>query len=429
MTDEGVDFRLKIGDAARAIERALAAEHPEPPEESLRSLAASLALLWLCGASLRLTVLAVPPVIPAIHGSLSLTQAAVGALASLPVLTFSLMALPGALLIARFGAARVLALGLALAAVASAARGAAPGTAALFAATFVMGMGIAFMQPALPTIVRSRLPARIALGTAVYSNGLLMGEALPASLTLPFVMPALDGSWRASLVAWSVPVAVVFLLALPAALRDHGAPARTGPRPKWWPDWRSPVVWGLGIVSGATSAVYYCLNAFLPDFLRHTGRGDLIGPALSALNWAQIPASVLLLAFSTRLAGRPGPIAVMGAVSLAALAGLVALPGSWVVAMAAVIGFTTAFVLILTLALPALLAEPDDVPRVSAAMFALGYLFALVVPVAGGALWDLSGRPATAFGPAALMVAGMLAAPWLLRARPPDPSRSPGARC
>jgi CP family cyanate transporter-like MFS transporter len=288
----------------------------------------------------------------------------------------------------------------------------------LFAATFVMGMGIAFMQPALPTIVRTRLPTRIALGTTVYSNGLLVGEALPASLTLPFVLPALGGSWRASLVAWSVPVALVLIAALPAALARR-APAHAREPVRWWPDWRSPQVWALGVVSGATSALYYCLNAFLPDFLRQTGRGDLIGAALSALNWAQIPASFLLLAFSARLVGRPRPIVLLGAVSLASLAALVAMPGAWVVVWSGVVGFVTAFVLILTLALPALLAAPADVHRVSAAMFAIGYLCALVVPVLGGALWDLTGIPAIAFLPAALMAAGMVMAPsWLSLERP-----------
>jgi len=39
-----------------------------------------LALLWLGGAALRLTVLAVPPVLPLIHADLGLSEAAVGAL-------------------------------------------------------------------------------------------------------------------------------------------------------------------------------------------------------------------------------------------------------------------------------------------------------------------------------------------------------------
>ncbi|TMB09688.1 MAG: MFS transporter, partial [Deltaproteobacteria bacterium] len=140
-------------------------------------------LLWLFGLCLRTTVLAVPPVIPMIHQSLALSQAEIGALASLPVLLFSFAAVPGSILIARFGAFRVLVGGILLTGLGSALRGAAPDAAMLFAATFVMGIGIAIMQPSLPPVVREWVPRKIALGTAVYSNGLLMGEALAASLT------------------------------------------------------------------------------------------------------------------------------------------------------------------------------------------------------------------------------------------------------
>src|SRR5438045_891564 len=100
-----------------------------------------------------------------------------------PVLLFSFAAVPGSLLIARFGAFRVVLAGTVLTAVGSALRGAAPDAGLLFAATFAMGVGIAIMQPSLPSVVREWVPHRIALVTAVYSNGLLMGEALAASLT------------------------------------------------------------------------------------------------------------------------------------------------------------------------------------------------------------------------------------------------------
>ena len=83
---------------------------------------APLLLLWLFGVCLRLTVLAVPPVIPLIHGSLHLTQTQVAALATLPVLLFSFAAVPGSMLIARFGAFSVLVAGTLLAGVASALR-------------------------------------------------------------------------------------------------------------------------------------------------------------------------------------------------------------------------------------------------------------------------------------------------------------------
>jgi CP family cyanate transporter-like MFS transporter len=45
------------------------------------------------------------------------------------------------------------------------------------------------------------------------------------------------------------------------------------------------------------------------------------------------------------------------------------------------------------------LSPPGDVHRMAAAMFTISYSIALTVPVVSGALWDLTGRPWTAFIP------------------------------
>lgn len=371
------------------------------PDE--RRTAKTLAVLWVCGLCLRLTVLAIPPVIPMLHESLRLTQAEIGALTSLPVLLLSFAALPGAFLIARFGAARVLAGGILAAGAASALRGASFDAATLFATTFAMGVGIAVMQPAFPSLVRDWLPGKIGLGTAVYSNGLLMGEAISASLTIPVVLPMVGGSWRLSLVAWSIPLLPIALLAIARArAMQRGTQARPAGAGLWWPDWRSALTWRLGFIAGGCSSLYFATNAFLPDYLRHFGRAALIGPALSTLNWVQIPASLTLLAFPGRLMLRRWPLAASGALAALAVAGLATTQGPWIVLWSGVIGFCTAFILILTLALPPMLVEQGRVHSVSAAVFAIGYLCAVVTPVLGGLAWDLSGAPWTAFAPAGL---------------------------
>ena len=359
-------------------------------------------LLWLFGTCLRLTALAIPPIIPQLHESFSLSQAEIGALGSLPVLLLSFAALPGAFLIARFGAVRVLIGGTLLAAAAGALRGASPDTLALFATTFAMGVGIAIMQPAFPSVVREWVPQRIGLATAVYSNGLLVGEAISASLTIPWMLPLVHGSWRASLVAWSIPV---FAIAALGMLYAHGrrqsgiAAARAS---TWWPDWRSPLTWRLGLIAGGCSSLYFGTNTFLPDYLRHIGRADLIAASLSSLNWVQIPASFVLLAFSGRLMLRRWPLAAAGVLATVAMVGLVTATGPWIVVWSGVIGFCTAFILILTLALPPMLVEANHVASVAAAIFAIGYLCAVVTPVIGGVLWDASGVAWTAFAPVAV---------------------------
>ncbi|MGH8116071.1 MAG: hypothetical protein ACREPJ_01985, partial [Rhodanobacteraceae bacterium] len=64
----------------------------------------TLVLLWLAGAAMRITVLAVPPVLPQLQQGLDLSPTDIGVLSSLPSLLFAIVAIPGAALIARFGA-------------------------------------------------------------------------------------------------------------------------------------------------------------------------------------------------------------------------------------------------------------------------------------------------------------------------------------
>lgn len=367
----------------------------------------ALALLWLFGICLRVTVLAIPPVIPLVHGSFVLSQSAVAALTSLPVLLFSFAALPGSLLVSRFGAAHVLTAGILVTGLASALRGMADGVVLLFGATFLMGVGIAVMQPALPAIVRDWVPRRVALGTAVYSNALLVGEALSASLTIPVVLPLVGNSWRWSLVVWSVPVVLIGLVAAWATrARGETHPAMSGAR-RWWPDWHDPLTWKLGVICGYASSLYFGTNAFLPDYLASRGLAHLLNPSLSALNWVQLPASVLMLFFAGRLTRRRWPFAALGTIATGSLAGLLFMPDAWVVFWSGVLGFCNAFMLILTLALPPLIAKPADVSRLAAAMIAIGYLLAFLVPIAGGALWDATKLANAAFAP--LLVFGAIA--------------------
>lgn len=361
----------------------------------------TLLLLWLAGMALRITVLAVPPVIPLIHEDFHLSQTGIGVLSGLPPLLFAAAAIPGSLLIARFGAQTTLIGGLLLTAVASALRGMAPDVALLFGTTLMMGIGIAVMQPALPPIVREWLPHRIGFATAIYSNGLLVGETLAASLTIPFVLPLVGGSWRRSFVFWAIPVLITAGLVALRTRTTGKAATMVPPRARrWWPDWTNPLTWKLGLIMGGISSLYFGTNAFIPDYLHRTGRSDLISSALTAINLCQIPASAIMLLWAQRLTRRRAPYAAIGALSAAGVAGLTLMPGAWAVVWSGVIGFCSALGLILTLALPPLLADPDDVHRMSAAMFTIGYACAVVIPIIGGFGWDATGIPAMAFVPA-----------------------------
>src|SRR5262249_49531370 len=195
----------------------------------MREFWIAASLLWLAGVGLRLTILAVPPVISLIQADLQLSGTEIGVLTGLPIVLFGVAALPGSLLIARFGAVAILVTGLVIAGIASALRGAVLHTFALYATTIVMGAGIAIMQPALAPLVRQWLPKRVSFATALYTNGLLVGETLAVMLTIPVVLPLVGNSWRWAFVIWSVPLIVIALFTVQFAPAGTGAQRTQAP--------------------------------------------------------------------------------------------------------------------------------------------------------------------------------------------------------
>ena len=351
--------------------------------------------LWLAGAGLRLTVLAVPPVITLIKDDLHLSATQVGVLTGLPVSLFALAAVVGSLLAARAGASRALLIGLFVTAAASALRSGSGEVGLVYSATILMSLGIAIMQPALPLLVRNWLPGHIAFGTAVYSNGLLIGEILPVAIT-PLLLPFVGASWRSSIMLWSLPVLLIAVWIWLTAPKDAPQVLQLQ---KWWPNWRSALVWNVGLMFGCITSMYFTVNGFLPVYLHTIGRDDLIESALVALNLGQLPASFLLLFIARRLVMRAWPYVCGALGALASIILLIVSAGISTTLASAVLGFCCGAILILALALPPLLCPPQDVAPTSAAIFTLSYGCAVVVPVASGVVWDWSGLPASAFLP------------------------------
>ena len=367
----------------------------------------ALCLLWLAGISLRVTILAVPPVIPLIRDDLGMSETQVGILIGLPFVTWALAAVPGSLMIARFGATLTVTVGLALTGLAGAGRAGAPGVWLLYLATVLMGFGIAVMQPSMPTLVRQWLPQRIGLGAIATTNGMMVAVTLGPVLTIPVVLPLVSGSWRLDLVVWALPVLATALLYFAFAPHSRTTAEPSGGARHGWPDWKDPLIWLLGFTFGSNNALFFSVNAFLPEYLVSLGRGELTAAALGSMNSSQLVASTLLLISAQRLERRVWPYVVFGPAPLLGVIGIVVAGGggaggAWIVSAAVLVGASLAVTFALMFALPAILSPPGAVHRISAGMFTVSYGFAVIVPVICGALWDITGRAWAAFVPMTL---------------------------
>src|SRR5437016_547515 len=176
----------------------------------------------------------------------------------------------------------------------------------------------------------------------------LAGVALRLSiLAVPPVIALIQSDLRLS--GTEVGVLSGLPLVLIAILTLALAPARKPPAPSapaalWWPDWRNPLTWQIGILLGSVNSVYFASNTFLPGHLTEAGRPDLISAALTALNFGQLPASFALLATADRFVRRAWPFIVCGGLILLCLAGFVMTASLWTVACAGGLGFLRAVV-------------------------------------------------------------------------------------
>jgi CP family cyanate transporter-like MFS transporter len=386
---------------------------PAVEDRAVRSSWLRLILLWIAGVDMRLTLLAVPPVLPLIHRGLGLTETGIASLAGLPVVLFAAAAVPGSLLIARIGARRALIVGMVLMAVASGLRGAWTSIPVLFGMTALMSAGIAVTQPAIPTLVGEWLPTHVGLATAVYVNGILVGETLGAGLTLPVMLPLAAGRWEGSFVLWGALAlaTVLFMAWLIRRLPDATGVQDIG----WSPDWKRAETWRLGLLLGGLNAAYFGANAFIPDFLRAIGRPHLIGTCLTVLNASQLPAPLAAGILASGTLGRREPFLIAGAAIFGSL-GIFLGQRDWgLILGAGLLGFCFAFGLVLCLSLPPIFSPRAAVHRLSAGMFAIAYIYSFAAQLLGGAAWDLSRVPATAFLPVGVGTATMLAAAMTLR--------------
>lgn len=321
----------------------------------------------------------------------------IGVLSGLPMLLFAAAAIPGSVVIARVGALSAVLCCLLITAIAGALRGAASTSLELFAATIVMGAGIAMIQPAIPVIIRQWMPSRMGLGTATYSNGLMVGCLVPVALTLPIIMPIMGDSWRWCLAAWSIPVFSVFLLLAVFAVTAQNQTVAVPSTSFSLSTFGSSLIWKIGLMFGGNNCIFFGTNAFLPAYLTDAGVPHLVTAALTAYNLAHLPGSLAVLMLADRIERRGWPYVCAGIAFIGGIIWLLSATGIWIVVAASMLGFVSGITLSTGLMLPPLLSSPSRIALTAAGMFTLSYTLAMIGMILGGVAWDLTNRSASAF--------------------------------
>ncbi|HXX78020.1 MAG TPA: MFS transporter, partial [Ktedonobacteraceae bacterium] len=327
-----------------------------------------------------------------------------------PVLVLAVGAWPSGLLAERIGARLSVSIGLALLAAGTILRAFKLNMLSLFFFTLILSIGITMSQTAIPVLIRRWYPKQIGLVSALFSDGLILGEAVAAGITVLVMIRFLGGNnWAGTFIFWGIPIVILLVLWLflapPGPVRvkrplfsyRHTTPPLHSDAP---PAQRKRVnALHLGILVGGGSLIYFGMNAWIASYNQALHQSFITPAALLSLNAAQLPVSIGVTFVAQYIAGRRWPFIVAGIISAFAIAGWIFTPVELQPLWAALLGGSGALVFTLGIALPPLLAAPQEVGRLTGITLSLTYGVAFVGPFIGGALWDLFNVPALAFAP------------------------------
>lgn len=354
----------------------------------LRPLFAIVAIVAVA-LNLRPALAAIGPLLDMIQGATGATNTQASLLTTLPVFVMGVCALAGARISGWLNERIGIALGVALVAVACAARYVATQTYGLLLTAVLAGVGIALVQTLLPAFIKRNFAHDMGRVFGLYTTGIMAGAAVAAASTA-----GLAGSfgWPAALAFWSVPA----LLALPLWLKaaqgraDATSPlhrtARTAPRSFW----RNLRAWELMLFFGIGTGAYTLVLAWLPPFYTSLGwEPSAAGFLLGGLTLAEVMAGLAVSAWIGRFADRRKPLAAVLTILICGLICLILAPLKLALLACLLlgIGIGALFPLSLIVAMDHL-DDPAQAGMLAAFVQGGGYLIASFMPLLAGVLRD-----------------------------------------
>ncbi|CUW42903.1 cyanate transport system protein CynX, putative [Brucella vulpis] len=293
-----------------------------PPSKALRILLG--ASLVLIAANLRPVFSSVSVLLPEIIQATGMSSVSAGVLTTLPVVCLGAFAPFAPRLAQRFGAERTLLFVLIVLTVGTAIRGL--GTQSfLYMGAALAGAAIAVGNVLLPGVVKRDFPKTAAIMTGLYTMALCAGAASAAGFTIP-IKNMLGGSWNLALAFWAIPVALVFVLWLPQALRAKHHVAHSGFKVAGL--WRDKLAWQVTLFMGLQSSTAYIVFGWLAPILRERGMSaGTAGGLVSFSIMAQVITCLLIPSIAVRQKNQSFINVFLCGCAVLALIGFLYLPG------------------------------------------------------------------------------------------------------
>lgn len=355
-----------------------------------------LVALVAVASCLRTPVASLAPIADELGDALRMSALDYSVLSTVPVLCFALAGFLTPGLVRRRGVVVPTLLALAAMLVGTAGRGAVSSFEPFLVLSLTIYLGIGVGNVMVAPLVKRYFPHRVQAVTMMCFVVMSMSTFVPPLLSAPL---AHLGTWRLSVSAWAVLIALALVPVTWLRFRSRGREPRPVPpegrRPRRAGVLLSGRAWALATLYSVTTFNVYVFFAWLPQILVGTfgwsvSQASLLLGLYSALG---LPLAVLVPALATRMR-RPALLAVVaGALTSTGNAALVIGPSStgwiwlWVcVAGACQLLFPLGITLIVMMS-----ADEHEAASLGGFAQGTGYLLGAAGPLTAGLLFDASG--------------------------------------
>jgi CP family cyanate transporter-like MFS transporter len=356
-----------------------------------RATALVLSALFVAALALRPQLVGIGPLLPPIQRELGISHGLAGLLTTLPVLCMAFFALPAVRIAHRIGLRAAMTVALGAIVVFGALRPIVSDYSVVLMTTVGIGIGIGMGGALLPRAAKLLLPARVAVGTGLFSAGIQMGATVAAAAAAPL---AAVTDWRVAL--WALTAAgAVLLVAWLSATRSLANVATDDVWPRI--PWRSPVAWRMVGIFALNSLVFYGLITWLPSAYVARGWSEVnAGQLVGLMNLAGIPAALVIPWLSERSITRHRWLMSGGAATAVAVGGLLLAP-DLAIPLVILVGVALGALFPLSMLLPNDIGS-HDLAGHAAMMLTGGYAVAAVAPTLLGWSRDVTGGFDIPFG-------------------------------
>jgi CP family cyanate transporter-like MFS transporter len=349
----------------------------------------------LVAVSLRPAVTTLAPVLPEIMRDTGLDAAGASLLATAPVLCLGLFGAVAPAVVRALGLERGILLIVAAISLGCLLRGV--GTVSALAVGGILGgAGIGIGNVVMPSLIKRDFPGHAAPMTGFYTMGLCAGAAAGSGLTVP-LMHLAGGSWSVALGFWGFPALLALFVAdwawrgrLLVSARGHRIASGDSAGPGLL---NNALAWQVTLFMALQSVIAWSVLGWLAPILRDRGddpttAGLVVAVAIAGQIGFALPAPIL----GARLPRQSEPAALVMAMIVAGLLGLLFAPLAWQWAMALLLGLGMGGAL--GLAMIIIILRSPDAPtaaRLSGMAQSIGYTVASGGPFLVGVLHDATG--------------------------------------